>query len=78
MLGAIREKYSSIPIPNSEITLNGSDLISAAQTTKDSLITEIKEILDSMSRQAQLERKQSESDALSMQLSKIPLKIYIA
>lgn len=78
MLGNIRGKYSSIPIPNSEITLNGSDLISAAQTTKESLITEIKEILDSMSRQAQLERKQAESDALSMQLSKIPLKIYIA
>jgi hypothetical protein len=78
MLGWIRGKYSALPIPNSEITLNGSDLLSAGQAAKDSLITELKEILDSMSRQAQLERKQAEADSLQQQISKIPLKIYIA
>ena len=77
MLGYIRGKYSSLPIPNAEITLNGSDLISAAQTEKEGLITELKEILDTMSRQAQLERKQAEADALQQQMNKIPLKIYI-
>jgi hypothetical protein len=78
MLGFIRGKYSALPIPNSEITLNGSDLLSAGQAAKDSLITELKEILDSMSRQAQLERKQAEADSLQQQITKIPLKIYIA
>jgi C4-type Zn-finger protein len=77
LLGYIRGKYSGIPIPNAEITLNGSDLLSAGQTEKEGLITELKEILDSMSRQAQLERKQAESDALQMQMNKIPLKIYV-
>ena len=77
MLGYVRGKYGSIPIPNAEITLNSSDLISAAQTEKEGLITELKEILDSMSRQAQLERKQAEADALTMQLNKVPLRIYI-
>jgi hypothetical protein len=77
MLGYVRGKYGSIPIPNAEITLNGSDLISAAQTEKEGLITELKEILDSMSRQSQLERKQAEADALTMQLNKVPLRIYI-
>ena len=77
MLGYIRGKYSSLPIPNAEITLNGSDLISAAQTEKEGLITELKEILDTMSRQAQLERKQAEADAMQQQMNKIPLKIYI-
>jgi hypothetical protein len=77
MLGNIRGKYSSIPIPNSEITLNGADLLSAAQTEKDALITELKEMLDSMSRQAQLERKQAEADAMQAQMNKMPLKIYI-
>ena len=77
MLGYVRGKYSSIPIPNSEVTLNGSDLISAAQTEKEGLITELKEILDTMSRQAQLERKQAEADAMQQQMNKIPLKIYI-
>jgi len=78
MLGFIRGKYSALPIPNSEITLNGSDLLSAGQTAKEALITELKDILDSMSRQAQLERKQAESDSLQQQINKVPLKIYIA
>ena len=77
MLGYIRGKYSSLPIPNAEVTLNGADLISAAQTEKEGLITELKEILDTMSRQAQLERKQSEATALQGTFNTIPLKIYI-
>ena len=77
MLGYIRGKYSALPIPNADVTLNGSDLISAAQTEKEGLITELKELLDQLSRQAQLERKQAESDAMQQQMNKIPLKIYI-
>ena len=77
MLGYIRGKYSALPIPNAEITLNGSDLVSAAQTEKEGLITELKEILDTMSRQSQLERKQAEADALQSQFTKMPMKIYI-
>ena len=77
MLGYIRGKYSSMPIPNAEITLNGGDLISAAQTEKEGLISELKEILDQTSRQALLERKQAESDAMQATFNKMPLKIYI-
>jgi len=77
MLGYIRGKYSALPIPNAEITLNGADLISAAQTEKEGLITELKEILDTMSRQAQLERKAAEATSMQEQFNKIPLKIYI-
>ena len=77
MLGYIRGKYSGIPIPNAEVTLNGSDLISAGQTEKEGLITELKEILDTMSRQMQLERKAAEAQSLQDQFNKIPLKIYI-
>jgi hypothetical protein len=77
MLGYIRGKYSSMPIPNAEVTLNGGDLISAAQTEKEGLISELKEILDQTSRQAQLERKQAESDAMQATFNKMPLKIYI-
>ncbi len=77
MLGYIRGKYSAIPIPNADVTLNGSDLISAAGTEKEGLITELKEILDTMSRQSQLERKQAEAEALQSQFTKMPMKIYI-
>ena len=65
MLGYVRGKYSSIPIPNADITLNATDLLSQGQ------------MLDSLSRQAQLERKAAESAALTSQFNAIPLKIYI-
>tara|TARA_R100001594_G_scaffold40310_3_gene72127 strand:- start:2797 stop:3960 length:1164 start_codon:yes stop_codon:yes gene_type:complete len=77
MLGYIRGKYSALPIPNAEITLNSADLVSAAQTEKEGLITELKETLDTMSRQMQLERKSAEGTSLQEQFNKIPLNIYI-
>ena len=77
MLGYIRGKYSGIPIPNAEVTLNGSDLIAAAGTEKEGLISELKEILDTMSRQSQLERKAAESTAMQDTFTKVPLKIYV-
>jgi hypothetical protein len=77
VLGNIRNKYGSIPIPNSEITLNGADLVSQAQTEKDVLVQQIRENLEAVSRQAQLQKMTEEADNLQSQLSKIPLKIYI-
>jgi hypothetical protein len=77
MLGQVRGKYGTVPIPNGELTLNGADLISQSNTDKETLITELKESLDALSRQAQLERKQAEADALQQQMNKIPMGIYI-
>lgn len=77
MLGLIRGKYSSIAIPDNEITLNGEGLVSSAQTEKETLIQELKDTLESMGRQAQLERKSAEAEALTTQINKVPMKIYI-
>lgn len=77
MLGNVRSKYSSIPIPNAEITLNGADLLSQASEEKTALIEELREHLDSMSKRNLLERKKEESEFLQEQLNKSPLNIYI-
>jgi hypothetical protein len=77
MLGWVRSKYGTIPFPNAEITTNGAELLSAAQAEKDALILEIKEILDGLSRQSQLERKAQEATALQQQITMIPLRIYV-
>lgn len=76
-LGLIRGKYSSLPFGDTEITLNSADLITQATTEQENLLTELRELLESTSRQAQLERKQAESDALQNQLMKAPLAIYV-
>lgn len=77
MLGYVRAKYQSIPIPDGEISMNGADLISAAQTEKEALVSDLKEMLDQMSFQSQLERKTAAAKSLNEQLGFIPLKIYV-
>ena len=77
MLGYIRGKYSTVPIPGAEVTLNQSDLLASATTEKDALITRLREYFDSTSRQALLERKQAESVARQSELGQVPMTIYI-
>lgn len=77
MLGYVRSKYSSIPIPDSDVTLNGDMLVSAAENEKTTLIEELRTVLDEFSRQNLLERKGAETEALQQQINKIPLGFYI-
>lgn len=77
MLGYVRGKHQTIPVPDADTTMNSADLISAAENEKTQLVEELREMLDQMSRQAQLERKQAEADVLAQHLAKVPLKIYI-
>ena len=77
VLGNIRSKYSTIPIPGSEVTLNGADLVSQGQQEKEALITQLRENLDAVSRQAQLAKMTEEADNIQSQLTKVPMPIYI-
>jgi hypothetical protein len=76
-LGYVRSKYSTIPIPNSEVTLNGSDLVSQGQSEKESLITQLREFLEKLTKESMMARQQAENDAMNEVLSKVPTKIYI-
>jgi hypothetical protein len=77
MLGYIRGKYQSVPIPGSEITLNQSDLISAATSEKQALIERLRAYLDTTSRKSLLEKKAAEADAQNKTLGQSPMTIYI-
>ncbi len=77
MLGAVRAKFSSVPIPNSEITLDGADLRSEAASEKEILISELRENLEATSRKALLQAQQEESEAMEATLSRVPRAIYI-
>jgi len=77
MLGYIRNKYSSVPIPNGEVTLNGSDLVTQGQTEKEALITQLREFLDKMTKEQMMTRQNAEATQMHEMLSKVPLKIYI-
>ena len=48
MLGLVRSKFGSIPIPGNEVQLNGGDLVSAGKEEQVALRDELKEILDEL------------------------------
>jgi hypothetical protein len=77
LLGLVRGKYSQVPVPGSEVTLNGADLIQKGQNMQAALKERLREELDSMTRQSQLERKAAEAQSESDTLTKVPLLIYI-
>lgn len=77
ILGYIRGKYTTVPIPGSEVTLNQSDLLSDARAEKEALLTNLREMLDQTSRSSQLERKRDENEYLRDTLQSIPLTIYV-
>ena len=77
MLGYIRGKYQTVPVPGAEVTLNGSDLLSAASSEKTSLLEQLRGTLEETSRKNQLERKSQESEFLKSDLTNVPMVIYI-
>ena len=77
MLGYVRGKYGTIPIPGAEVTLNQSDLIAAATSEKEALITRLRDYFDSTSRQALLERRAAESAARVNEINQVPMTIFI-
>tara|TARA_B100001287_G_scaffold49319_1_gene38370 strand:+ start:2811 stop:3959 length:1149 start_codon:yes stop_codon:yes gene_type:complete len=77
LLAYVRGKYQVVPVPGSEATLNQSDLLADARTEKESLLTQLKEMLDQTSRQSQLERKANEGENLKKSLGDVPMTIYV-
>jgi len=77
ILGYVRGKYSQIPIPGSEVTLNQSDLISAATSEKTALIERLRAYFDTTSRKTLLEKKAAEGEAQNKIISDVPMTIFI-
>lgn len=77
ILGYIRGKYQTVPIPDSEATLNQQDLLTDARDEKRSLIEQLRDMLDATSRAKQLELKSQEAEYLEKTLRGVPMLIYI-
>ena len=75
LLGLIRSKFGSIPIPNGDLQLNGSDLISQATAEKEKLITQLREMLDSLTYDKLLEAQAAETGNLQTVLKTVPIPL---
>ena len=77
ILGAIRQKYQTIPIPGGEVTLDGAELRSEAQQEKQLLLDNLKELLQAAGKFNQMEKQAQMSEQLQQSLKGVPLLIYI-
>ena len=77
MLGAVREKYSTVPIPGSEVSLDGAALRAEAQTEKDALIEQLRENLNEVSKKQRMENEASMVEQQQQVMNRVPLNIYI-
>jgi len=77
MLGYVRGKYSTVPIPDQNMTLNQSDLLTAATAEKTALIERLRLYFDETSKKALLERRSQESDFRRQEINNVPMCIFI-
>tara|TARA_B100001094_G_scaffold267498_1_gene270803 strand:+ start:811 stop:1977 length:1167 start_codon:yes stop_codon:yes gene_type:complete len=77
LLGMVRSKYGTIPIPNSEVSLDGETLRAEATAEKDQLIEQLREMLDQTSNKALMEADRESADNLQEKLKKVPYPMYI-
>ena len=75
LLGLIRSKFSSIPIPNAELQLNGGDLVSQGRDDKEKLQTQMKEFLENFTHTKMLEADALAAENLQKQLRFIPMPL---
>ena len=72
-LGYIRSKFGSIPIPNAEVTLNGSEIITNGRADRDSLKEKLIELLESMTYDKLVEMQATRAENLNKQLKYVPV-----
>ena len=72
-LGLIRSKFSTVPIPGSDLSMNGSELLSQGRDDKDKLVAGLGETLDRVTYQKLLEADATQSESMSQILKRIPI-----
>lgn len=73
ILGRIRRKYQVVPIPGSELTLDGDSLLESAKEELEQLRDDMKEILESLTYDKIIEREADKAENMLRQLRLVPM-----
>jgi len=73
MLGRVRSKFGSIPVPGSDVSLDGGELISQGREIQKDLKTSLNEMLDTMTYDKLIETSATRAENLQKQLKFIPI-----
>tara|TARA_A200000159_G_scaffold83731_1_gene77423 strand:+ start:1430 stop:2596 length:1167 start_codon:yes stop_codon:yes gene_type:complete len=75
LLGQVRSKFSTVPIPNADLTLNGPDLISQGREDQGRMRDQLIELLDSLTYGKLLEGQATEAENIMRALKTIPMPL---
>lgn len=77
MLGHIRGKFQTIPIPNGDVTMDGAELISDARSEQDQLRQELRDLLDETTYDKLIAKQAEQAQNIMDAIKQVPLKIYV-
>ena len=77
MLGQVRGKFTTIPIPGESVTLNASDLLSQAKEEQEKLREELKTILDELTYDKLAETEAKFTNSTNEAFKNVPAGVYI-
>ena len=75
LLGLVRSKFSSVPIPGGDLQLDGSNLVTQGREDQEKLRTSMKELLDSLTYDKMLEGEAGKAGNLQTVLKTIPIPL---
>jgi len=77
VLGHIRGKFATVPIPGESVTLNHAELLAQAKAEQDGLREELKTILDEVTYDKLVEKDAAIQESTETILSNVPTGIYV-
>lgn len=75
LLGLVRSKFDSIPIPNADLKLNGTELVTQARDDKEKMLTQMREYLANFTHDKLMELDANRSEQLVKQLKYAPMPL---
>ncbi len=75
LLGQVRSKFSTVPIPSGDLNLNGGDLISQGREDQGRLRDQLVELLDSLTYSKLLESQATDAENITRALKAIPMPL---
>ncbi len=73
LLGLVRSKFKTIPIPNTDIQLDGDNLISQGREDKKELLDKLREMLESLTYDKLVETNATKAENVQKHLRTIPI-----
>jgi hypothetical protein len=77
MLGQVRGKFATIPIPGESVTLNAAELLSQAKEEQEKLREELKTVLDELTYAKIMETDAQMMESAGKIQEKVPLAIFV-